>query len=1722
MAQQIGSLYADLTVNIGSFVRGMETADRATARTAGHIRRDVGLAQASLDRFSRSSSSGIRPYGLIAASRAFERLNDRVSLLRGTMLATTAVFGGFTAALATNAILRYADTYTNLANQIRVVSDGSTDLAGQIAAVAAAADDSRASLGATATLYSRLQKAAPTRSSAEILDFVQTIQKALALGGATAQESASAAIQFSQAIASNRLGGEELRAVLETPLGLALAKGLDVTIGKLREMSIAGELTADKVLGALARVKGDVDKQFGESVQTIDQSLLKADNALIEYVGALDKTYGITRLVSGAILSFADNIDTLATAAAYLGVAFGAAFAGKLIGRRVESGIGATLGAVSAGMEKARRQVETFSRAQVNLQEQVNKSSQALASLKARSDTSFVSASEIQAVAREEARLNTLRAERLAVSQRLQEAIKESNSIETKSSGATLKAGERIIDTENKIAASKARQVVIAGQLIDAESALTRLRADQAEGKAAGSLSTPNLRENAQLEQQIAKLRKDSAKEIERTGRLETSIGEQRVALTKRVGEEEARTAETVAKARERAGKLAKEALKIREAEFEQITRLGVAQAAVATSGSANKTGEVNAASSALDGQAKKLSRVSIALMGASHAATAFGASLKVASKIGLSFFNFVGGPWGLALTTLIAGLTIFGIKSAETAASVARSTGDMEERLTRLGKLGGELGEAAEDSLESERLQGELTKVEQDIDAHIANLEQKEANINRILGQFFRISAGKGGATDFAAIEGVSAALKNVVDQAVAGDIKLTDISKTIRAIPQFNFLPKDAQDKVIKLAASMVQVSIAAKDAAEEQGRLNEEIAQGIGNLDVAAKMAASLAAARKIMAEFAQKVRDSSNASARLLADMQKITQQTELQGKVSAEAAKLMKENADLTAGDAERLAQIKVILDTINSSTDKWLMSSEAVNGSFSEMKRSIEAFANQDTTSLTAEARKAVLAARDLVEAGFQKAALDNDQRLAIRDMVAEQINLVRTEGERAVLGERQRAILDRQDELVASIRDKFKTIDGLDMDWLKGQATLLVDMEAGAKILERWRELVDGVKAGFREGAQNAADAKTIMEQTVQAQAKQAARQVELAAASEYQRGILQKQYDLADQLASKFAAFANLDPKWFKSSATLLTNIERGAQTLEAYHRLVEGVKTGFGEAAQAAEDNDVVQRRILKNIADQSRETEYQARLREAQLAQFGLVLDDTQELKNKTDIVRYVLEQINGHADGWETSTEATKTAFAQLLAMSKQFAPQMDFSKKGLGPEQLVVVDSIVKAEVRRSQLADDRFGMARLEQRTLEAQDVIIGKILEKYGTLKGVDMQSIRDAAQRVALEERRLDILEYSGEVLSNALNFEGSGGDQRLRSQVAILDKLIAQRAALETVSLRLGDAEHKLTASITSGGRALFGAAIGIDEISSKYGALESRIFTLAEGFFQGRVSARDLESGLNGVKEELEALGANSDALEPFIQDVLRAIELVGGLLAALGIINANPPSSRVGTGTQTVDPSSGVRKTSFTTTANDNAAANTDKKLDDVVRATTNGVNVASYGHTETQKAVNAAGSSITDAIHSTGAATNAGISNLSGQFSSVSQAFEALKAQGLDPAKANIRYTTGARMDLGPDIFGNPRNSGGGSGGKTYTISTKSGLDMPSRDDVADTSTVRGGTTADTSDTKNINVTVLVRPTTIGTRISPASLAEIQQAASRGANEALRALNGR
>lgn len=141
-----------------------------------------------------------------------------------------------------------------------------------------AAQNSRSDLSDTTTLINRIMMSGVYGQEAGSLGsatrMAETINKALVVGGSTAEENKRALIQLSQGLSSGVLQGDELRSIRKQDLYLAsvLAEGLNkiddrfigTTVGDLKELGAQGELTSDVVIRALEAMQDQVDATFAD------------------------------------------------------------------------------------------------------------------------------------------------------------------------------------------------------------------------------------------------------------------------------------------------------------------------------------------------------------------------------------------------------------------------------------------------------------------------------------------------------------------------------------------------------------------------------------------------------------------------------------------------------------------------------------------------------------------------------------------------------------------------------------------------------------------------------------------------------------------------------------------------------------------------------------------------------------------------------------------------------------------------------------------------------------------------------------------------------------------------------------------------------------------------------------------------------------------------------------------------------------------------------------------------------------------------------------------------------------------------------------------------------------------------------------------------------------------------------------------------------------------
>ena len=238
---------------------------------------------------------------------------DRLGVGAGKAASAIRTLAPALAGLATIEALRrtqqLGEEFTLLEARVKRLSGGTAEAAVTYARLAEVARNSGTSLGETVKLWESLTGTLQEMGAtdAQVVRLTDTLQKIGTIGGSSAQEVSNALRQLGQGLAGGVLRAEEFNSVIEGMPELAreIARGLGVPFSELRQMMLDGELTADKVLGAIQRRAYDVDAEFAKLPRTVNQASAALTNDLGRAISSLDSAIGGSRFL-------AKFLDTLA------------------------------------------------------------------------------------------------------------------------------------------------------------------------------------------------------------------------------------------------------------------------------------------------------------------------------------------------------------------------------------------------------------------------------------------------------------------------------------------------------------------------------------------------------------------------------------------------------------------------------------------------------------------------------------------------------------------------------------------------------------------------------------------------------------------------------------------------------------------------------------------------------------------------------------------------------------------------------------------------------------------------------------------------------------------------------------------------------------------------------------------------------------------------------------------------------------------------------------------------------------------------------------------------------------------------------------------------------------------------------------------------------------------------------------------------------------------
>jgi tape measure domain-containing protein len=212
------------------------------------------------------------------------------------------------------------DQYTQLDNRLKLVTGSSEQLNRVSEALYNTAQDTFTSYADTVELYAGVARATSELTDEygrqllteqELVAFTGDLNRAMLVSGASQEAAANATRQMIQALEGGVVRAEEYNSILEnTPRILkAVADGMGVSMGELRQQMLAGELTAQRFVEAFQDGAKDIAAEFDNTERTARQAMTTLGNTLRDIIDDADDTKGATAGITKTIIELRDTIE---------------------------------------------------------------------------------------------------------------------------------------------------------------------------------------------------------------------------------------------------------------------------------------------------------------------------------------------------------------------------------------------------------------------------------------------------------------------------------------------------------------------------------------------------------------------------------------------------------------------------------------------------------------------------------------------------------------------------------------------------------------------------------------------------------------------------------------------------------------------------------------------------------------------------------------------------------------------------------------------------------------------------------------------------------------------------------------------------------------------------------------------------------------------------------------------------------------------------------------------------------------------------------------------------------------------------------------------------------------------------------------------------------------------------------------------------------------------
>jgi len=269
----------------------------------------LGRGDAALQKFGQTASM---------VEKQSDSLSSAVMRLAGPLAALTA-------GVSIKGLIDISDNYGQMADRIKMATSSTQEYVMVQERLLQSANKTYRPLVEAQELYIRTADAIRSLGyeTSDALDITDSFSYLLVTNSASADRASSAINAYSKAIQTGKVDSESWQSILAAMPSVVetLASELGRSSNEIRELGITGKLSLADLNEGLRRSVEENQRLADGMGTTLNDAIVRASNNWSAYLGESEKVTGASRLMSGALDTVSENLETVAGIASGVAVA---------------------------------------------------------------------------------------------------------------------------------------------------------------------------------------------------------------------------------------------------------------------------------------------------------------------------------------------------------------------------------------------------------------------------------------------------------------------------------------------------------------------------------------------------------------------------------------------------------------------------------------------------------------------------------------------------------------------------------------------------------------------------------------------------------------------------------------------------------------------------------------------------------------------------------------------------------------------------------------------------------------------------------------------------------------------------------------------------------------------------------------------------------------------------------------------------------------------------------------------------------------------------------------------------------------------------------------------------------------------------------------------------------------------------------------------------------